>query len=73
MLKSVQQFQESKKPEHQNVLHAAALALHAMTQSNTVNALLYIARSESSGTVRYYMYKYIPSKYGRTEFSEIKL
>lgn len=49
MLKSVQHFADSKQQEYLNVLHSAALALHAMTQSSTVNALLYIARSEGSG------------------------
>jgi len=51
MLKSVQTYQETKLPEHQNVLHAAAQALNAMTQSSSVNALLYIARSEGSGMI----------------------
>ena len=52
MLKSVQQYQESRQTEYQNVLHAAALAADAITDSNTVNGLLYIAQSEDSGKSR---------------------
>ncbi|XP_060574517.1 mediator of RNA polymerase II transcription subunit 24-like [Ruditapes philippinarum] len=48
MLKCVQQYQESRQTEYQNVLHAAALAADAITDSYTVNGLLYIAQSEET-------------------------
>lgn len=48
MLRSVQQYQESRHKEYQNVLHAAALAADAITESSTVNGLVYIAQSEDS-------------------------
>lgn len=49
MLRSVQQYQESRQSEHQNVLKAAALAAEAITESSTVTGLLYIAQSEDTG------------------------
>jgi len=49
MLRSVQQCQESPDCDYQGVLHAGSMALQCMAASNTVCALLYIAKSENSG------------------------
>lgn len=48
MLRAVQHYQESGQTEYQNVLHAATLAADAITESSTVNGLLYVAQCEDS-------------------------
>lgn len=49
MLHSVKVYRDSFQAEYANVLHSAALASDAITDSKTVTGLLFIAKSEDAG------------------------